>query len=85
MSIYYSVIIAKLKRYIIVVGIPHIAAQTVNRFIGNVNIKECVDVSVSSYDEYNEYNIFKKAFRYIYIYIYIIYTHIYEGASIFHL
>jgi hypothetical protein len=43
-----SVIIAKLKRYIIVAGILHIAVQIANKFIGNVSIKGCVGVSVNS-------------------------------------
>lgn len=54
--IVYSVTIAKPKRYIIVAGIPRTAAQTANKFIGSVNIKGCVGVSVNLYHEYNEYN-----------------------------
>lgn len=54
--IYYSVIIAKLRQYIIVVGILHTAAQIVNRFIGSVNIKEYADVNANSCDRYNQHN-----------------------------
>lgn len=54
--IYCSVIIAKLKRYIIVVGIPLTAAQIANKFIGSVNIKGCADASVNSSDKYDKYN-----------------------------
>lgn len=54
--IYYSVIIAKLKRYITVVGIPHTAAQIVNRFIGSVNIKEYAGVNANSCNRCNQHN-----------------------------
>lgn len=49
--IYFSVTIARLRRYIIVVGIPRIAVQIANRFIGNVNIKEYAGVNVNLRDE----------------------------------
>lgn len=55
-----SVTIARLKRYIIVVGIPRTAVQIANKFIGNVNTKGCVDVSVNSRDECDEYNDIRK-------------------------
>lgn len=51
-----SVTIARMKRYITVVGTPRTVVQTANRFTGSASTKECAGVSVNSSEGYDKYN-----------------------------